>query len=209
MVTTTTKHKKHLSKSDPILAVVIKRIKLTPLKLRENYFQALIHAIANQQLSGKAAQTILSRMVALFKLKEGEFPTPQKYLKMSDLKLRGAGFSFAKISYTKNVASFFIERKKEMAQVDKLSDEEIIKLLTSIKGVGVWTAEMFMIFSLGREDIFSYGDLGLRNGLQKIYNFKKAPTMKQMKKIVESWQPYRTHGSRYMWAVLVEPEKRK
>lgn len=202
------RHKKHLIKADPVLGLVIERIKLQPLKLRENYFQALIQAIANQQLSGKAAQTILNRMLSLFKVKEGEFPTPQQYLKMSDIKLRGAGFSFSKIAYTKNVASFFIEHKKEVTNIDKLSDEEIIKTLTSIKGVGVWTVEMFLIFSLGREDIFSYGDLGLRKGLQKVYNLKKVPTIKQMKKIVEAWKPYRTHGSRYMWASLVEPTKK-
>jgi DNA-3-methyladenine glycosylase II len=199
-------HKKHLAKVDPILGVLMKRIKLQERKLQANYFQSLVRAIANQQLSGKAAQTILGRMVALFK--PGRFPTPQEYLKMSDTKLRSAGFSFSKIAYTKNIARFFIERAKEMKQIHKLTDEEIIKLLTEIKGVGVWTAEMFLMSSLGREDVFSYGDLGLRKGIQKVYNFKKEPTLKQMQKIVDAWRPYRTHGARYMWASLAEPIKR-
>ena len=122
---------------------------------------------------------------------------------MLDLKLRSAGLSNSKVAYMKNVARFFIKRDKEIKQIHKLTDEEVIKLLTEIKGIGVWSAEMFLIFSLGREDVFSYGDLGLRKGLQKIYNFKKEPTLKQMKKIVEAWKPYRTYGARYVWASLL------
>lgn len=197
---------KHLSKSDPVLRVFMKQVELQPLKLQKNYFEALVRAIANQQLSGKAAQTILNRMLALFK--PGRFPTPQEYLKMSDKKLRSIGFSNSKVSYTKNVARFFIEREKDIKRIHKLIDEEVINLLTEIKGIGVWSAEMFLIFSLGREDVFSYGDLGLRKGLQKIYNFKKEPTIKQIEKIVEKWRPYRTHGARYMWASLEKPVKK-
>lgn len=204
------KYKKHLVKTDPILGGLIKQINLQEIKLRKNYFQALIHAIANQQLSGKAAQTILSRALALFGSKK--FPTPQEYLKMSDTKLRSAGLSNSKVDYTKNVAKFFIDQEKNIKKINKLTDEQVVEFLTSIKGVGRWTAEMFMIFSLGREDIFSYGDLGLRKGLQKVYGFKKEPTIKQMVKIVELWRPYRTYGAFYMWANLkneVENNKNK
>ncbi|OGM97461.1 MAG: hypothetical protein A2735_01880 [Candidatus Yanofskybacteria bacterium RIFCSPHIGHO2_01_FULL_41_21] len=199
------KNEVHLAKSDPILRALMKRVKLQPLKLRKNYFEALIRAVANQQLSGKAAQTILNRVVALFK--SNKFPTPQEYLKMSDMKLRSAGFSNSKVAYTKNVARFFMEREKEIKRVHKLTDEEVIKLLTEIKGIGIWSVEMFMIFSLGREDVFSYGDLGLRNGVKKVYSFKKEPTIKQVQKIVETWRPYRTHGARYMWASLSLTDK--
>ncbi len=201
----TMSYKKHFTKVDPILGAVARRVKLTPFDLQTNYFEALVHAIANQQLSGKAAQTILNRMLALFK--PGKFPRPQEYLKMSDAKLRSAGFSFSKIAYTKNVARFFIEQVKEIKKIHTLSDEAVIAMLTEIKGVGVWTAEMFLIFSLGREDVFSYGDLGLRKGLQRIYNFKKEPTLKQMQKIVENWKPYRTFGALYLWASLELKEK--
>ncbi len=198
---------KHLAKVDPILKELMKRVKPQIYPLQDNYFRSLVRAIANQQLSGKAAQTILNRMVALFP--RGEFPTPKQYLKMPDGKLRAAGFSFSKIAYTKNIAQFFIEREKEMQKINELTDEDIIKLLTGVKGVGVWTAEMFLMSSLGREDVFSYGDLGLRKGLQKVYKFKKEPTLKQMQKIVEAWKPYRTHGARYMWASLAKPEPKK
>lgn len=184
-----------------------KQVKLTPFDLQTNYFEALVHTIANQQLSGKAAQTILNRMLALFK--PGRFPKPQEYLKMSDTKLRVAGLSFSKIAYTKNVARFFIERAKDMKKIHTLSDEAVISMLTEIKGVGVWTAEMFLIFSLGRKDVFSYGDLGLRKGLQRIYNLKKEPTLKQMQKIVEQWKPYRTFGALYVWASVDTPIKKK
>lgn len=200
------KYKKHLSKADPVLGALMKRIEPQIFLLRGNYFQALIHEVANQQLSRKAAQSILNKMLILFR--PDSFPTPQEYLKMPDTKLRSAGFSFSKIAYTKNIAQFFIERKKEMKNIHELSDEEVIKLLTAVKGIGVWTAEMFLMSSLGREDIFSYGDLGLRKGLQKVYNLKKEPTLKQMKKIVEVWKPYRTHGARYMWASLDKPVKK-
>ncbi len=193
-------YKKYLAKVDPILGALIKQVQPVTYLLQKNYFQALVEAIAGQQLSGKAAQTILNRVLALFKSKK--FPTPQEYLKMSDTKLRSAGFSNSKVAYTKNVARFFMKREKEIKRIHKLTDEEVIKLLTEIKGIGVWSAEMFMMFSLGREDVFSYGDLGLRKGLQKVYNFKKEPTLKQMKKIVEKWKPYRTHGARYIWASL-------
>ncbi|MBP9822101.1 MAG: DNA-3-methyladenine glycosylase 2 family protein [Candidatus Pacebacteria bacterium] len=203
----TAKHKRHLSKADPILGDLVKRIKPQSYPLQDNYFKSLVRAVANQQLSGKAAKTILDRMVALFP--KGEFPNPRQYLKMSDEKLRSSGFSFSKIAYTKNIAQFFIDHKKEMAKINELSDEEVIKLLTSIKGIGVWTAEMFLMSSLGREDIFSFGDLGLRKGIQKVYKLTKEPTLKQMQKIVESWRPYRTHGAMYMWASLVEKDVKK
>lgn len=199
-------YKKYLAKVDPILGALIKQVQPVTYLLQKNYFQALVEAIAGQQLSGKAAQTILNRVLALFKSKK--FPTPQEYLKMSDTKLRSAGFSNSKVAYTKNVARFFMKREKEIKRIHKLTDEEVIKLLTEIKGIGVWSAEMFIIFSLGREDVFSYGDLGLRKGLQKVYNFKKEPTLKQMKKIVKKWKPYRTHGARYMWASLVKPTEK-
>lgn len=201
------KHKTHLHKADPVLGALMKKIKLEELELRENYFQALIRAIAHQQLSGKAAESILKKMQAIFK--STKFPTPKEYLKTPDAQLRAAGFSFQKIDYTKNIARFFIEREKELKKIHELSDEEIIKLLTEIKGVGVWTAEMFLMFSLGREDVFSYGDLGLRKGLQKVYGLTKEPNMKQMQKIVDKWKPYRTHGARYMWASLMEPAPKK
>lgn len=200
------RYEKHLAKADPILGALMKRIKPQIFPLQKNYFQSLIRAIANQQLSGKAAKTILNRMLALFK--SGRFPTPQEYLKMSDQKLRAVGFSNSKVAYTKNIARFFIERDKEIRKIHKLTDEDIIKLLTGIKGVGTWTAEMFLMSSLGREDVFSYGDLGLRKGLQRVYNLKKEPNLKQMKKIVEVWKPYRTYGARYLWASLIEGDKK-
>lgn len=194
--------KNHFKKADPVLWRAVRCINLQPVTPRKDYFQSLVRAIANQQLSGKAAQTILNRMQALFK--SAKFPTPKEYLKMPAARLRAAGFSAAKVSYTKNVARFFVEHAKEIKKIHTMTDEEVIGLLTSIRGIGVWSAEMFMMFSLGREDVFSFGDLGLRNGLKKIYRLKKEPTIKQMKKITEAWKPYRTHAARYLWALLGE-----
>lgn len=194
------KHKKHLKKVDPVLREVVTRIELPPRTLHKNYFQALAQAIISQQLSTKAAATIRGRVVALFGAKK--FPTPDDFLKMPDKKLRAAGLSHSKISYIKNLARFYKEHEEEFKNLKKLSDEEIIAMLVQIKGVGKWTAEMFLIFTLGREDVFSHGDLGLRNAIKKLYKLRKDPSERRTKQISDKWKPYRSAASLYLWASL-------
>jgi len=190
----------HLKKSDPKLKTVIEGITLRELTVTRGPFEALVRAIVSQQLSSKAADTIFARFVALTPGKK--FPTPREILKMPPTKMRKCGLSKMKVSFIKDLAKKTLDGTLDFKHMDTMSDEEVIEHLTSVKGIGRWTAEMFLIFSLGRDDVFSYGDLGLRNALQKIYKMKKAPTPAQAEKITVKWKPYRSLGSRYLWASL-------
>jgi len=123
-------------------------------------------------------------------------------LKLSDKKIRSCGTSNSKVSFLKDLAAKVLKNDLKLNKLDKLSDDLVIKELTKVKGIGPWTAEMFLMFTLGREDIFSHGDLGLKNAIKKLYKFKKEPTRKQIEKIVEIWKPYRTYASRILWKSL-------
>jgi len=194
-------HKKkiaHLAKSDPVLRRAMKKIKLESWPTRENYFESLVVAIANQQLSGKAAATILGRFKALFPGKE--FPAPKDILKMPTPKLRKVGFSKMKVSFLKDLSKKFLDGTVDVKKMNTWTDEEVIEHLTRVKGIGRWTAEMFLMFSLGRDDVFSYGDLGLRNAMRKMYGLRKHPTPAQAEKISSKWKPYRSLASLYLWA---------
>jgi DNA-3-methyladenine glycosylase II len=190
----------HLKKSDPILKVIIEGIKLREIAITRGPFEALVEAIVSQQLSIKAADTIFARFVALTPGKK--FPTPRQVLALPTAKMRAAGLSKMKVSFIKDLAKKILDGTVNLKGIYSLTDEEVIEHLTRVKGIGPWTAEMFLIFSLGREDVFSYGDLGLKNAIRKIYNLKKHPTPAQAKKITDQWRPYRSLGSRYLWASL-------
>jgi DNA-3-methyladenine glycosylase II len=193
----------HLKKSDPILKVAIEEIKLREFAGRADargYFEALVEAIVSQQLSIKAADTIFARFAALAPGRT--FPTPREILKMPAAKMRTCGLSKMKVSFIKDLAKKTLNGSLDFKTIDVLSDEEVIEHLTSVKGIGRWTAEMFLIFSLRRDDVFSYGDLGLRNAMQRIYKMKKPPTPRQAETITARWKPYRSIGSRYLWASL-------
>ncbi len=165
---------------------------------RPNHFRSLVVAIINQQLSGKAAATILKRFVALFGGKK--FPKPEAVLAMPATKMRKAGLSKMKISFLKDLSRNVLSGEVNFKAMPRMSDGEVVEHLTGVKGIGRWTAEMFLMFSLRREDVFSYGDLGLRNAMQRLYGLKKHPTEKQAEKIASVWRPYRTLASRYLWA---------
>jgi DNA-3-methyladenine glycosylase II len=190
----------HLKKHDPILARAITGIELRALPKEKNHFRSLVAAIVNQQLSGKAADTILGRFVALFPRKE--FPAPEDVIKLPAARMRKAGLSKMKVGFIKNLAKKVSDKTVNLKTIDSWTDEEVVEHLTQVKGIGPWTAEMFLIFSLGREDVFSYGDLGLKNAIKNIYKLKKHPTPAQAKKITDKWRPYRSLGSRYLWASL-------
>lgn len=200
----------HLRKSDPILAASIKKtahiIHEWDSTKRPNHFKALVIAIVNQQLSGKAAATIFKRFEALLaaaaKTKRKKFPTPEEVLKMPTAKLRSVGLSRMKVSFIKDLSQNIVNGTVDFRAMKKWSDEEVIEHLVRVKGIGRWTAEMFLMFSLGREDVFSYGDLGLRNGIKKLYKLRAHPTPKQAEKISAAWKPYRSLASRYVWASL-------
>jgi DNA-3-methyladenine glycosylase II len=190
----------HLKKSDPRLRAVIEGITLRKMTAARGYFEALVEAIVSQQLSVKAADTIFRHFVALTPGKR--FPTPREVLKIPVAKMRRAGLSRMKAGFIKDLAKKVLDGTVNLKEIKKWSDEKVIEHLMEVKGIGRWTAEMFLIFSLQRDDVFSYGDLGLRNAMRAIYKMKKHPTPAQAEKIAAKWTPYRSLASRYLWASL-------
>jgi DNA-3-methyladenine glycosylase II len=190
----------YLSRRDKTLAKVIRRVKLKRFMPERNYFYSLAESIISQQLSVKAADTITKRLIALFPKKR--FPTPQDILKLPAAKLRKTGVSGAKVLFLKDLARHVADKRLDFHKFPQWTDEEIITHLTAVHGIGRWTAEMFLMFSLGRPDVFSPGDQGLKNSIRKLYGFKKEPTAKQMLKLVEVWRPHRTLACRYLWKSL-------
>lgn len=175
-------------------------IKLREIAVARGPFEALVEAIVSQQLSIKAADTIFNRFAALTPGKK--FPTPREIIKMPAVKMRTCGLSKMKVSFIKDLAKKTLDGSLNFKTIGRLTDEEVVEHLTSVKGIGQWTAEMFLIFSLRRDDVFSYGDLGLRKAMQRIYKMKKPPTPRQAEKITSKWKPYRSLGSRYLWASI-------
>lgn len=199
---------KHLSKVDLKFGELIKVVNLpVQIKSRRTHFEALVEAIVSQQLSVKAADTIFLRFVALFnqhkkKSSSHVFPKPEQILKMKDSKLREVGLSYQKISYIKDLATKVLSKDLKLNTLSRLDNEAVITELVKVKGIGRWTAEMFLMFSLLRPDVFSSGDLGLRNAIIKLYKLKKPPTEKQLERITKKWSPHRTTASRYLWKSL-------
>lgn len=189
----------HFKKADPVLHKAAITLEIPELFPRKDHFYSLVRAITNQQLSGKAADTIFGRVL---KLLPKEKLDPKEILKLPDDTLRSAGLSYGKISYLKDLAYRTVNKQIPFGSFENLPEEEIILELTKIKGIGVWSAEMFLMFHLARPDVFSYGDLGLRNAIQKIYKMKKHPTPKEAEKLSKKWSPYRTYASKILWLSL-------
>lgn len=187
----------HLSK-DPKLKKLIEQHGTFKLRKEKNLCLYLCYSIMSQQLSTKVADVIQNRFLALY---DSE-PTPQQIIDTPFEKLRGIGMSNAKVSYVQNVARFELEHGMSFAKLDKMSNEEVIKYLTQIKGVGRWTTEMLLMFALCREDLFAIDDLGLRQaviGLYELKQRKKKTLDAAILKIAEQWAPYRTYACRYLW----------
>ncbi len=169
------------------------------IKEEEDYFINLTRSIIGQQLSGKAASTIIGRFENLFPKKK----ISAKYLiNLSDEVLRKVGMSYSKASFIKDLAKKILTGEVSFKNINKLSDEDVINHLTKVKGIGPWTAEMFLMFSLARPNIFSHKDLGLNRAIQKLYGFKKPPTIKQIERIISKWEPYKTFASFALWESL-------
>lgn len=184
---------------DRYITPLIKRwgsctIKKSP---KARYFTDLLEAITNQQLSGKAASTIFGRVKDLCK---GGL-SPEAILKLSEAKLRSAGLSYAKIKYLKDLSIRIENCELKIENLDKLSNEEVKNQLVQVKGIGPWTADMFLIFSLARPDIFPVEDLGIKNGFEKVTG-KKFDKEKSVKFALKNWSPYRTVASWYLWRSL-------
>ncbi len=193
---------KHFKEKDPVLYSFLEKFddELEVVAEKpERYFYKLARSVAFQQLHGKAAETIWGRFAKLF---QNELVTPEETLKLSIEQMRACGFSNNKSQYIKNIAEAFVNKHHDFENLAKLEDEEIIKLLTQIKGVGRWTVEMFLMFTLGREDVFSMGDYGLKKGIKVVYSYKKDPSIKTIERITKKWEPYRTYGSLALWKAL-------
>lgn len=197
-----TKIKNHFKKADLKLFKVFERIEenleeISPI-LPQEYFFHLCREIIAQQLGSKVAHKFLERFIALFPDKK---IAPKALLKLSDEKLRGIGISWAKVRYLKDLASKIENKEVSLEGLQNFKDEEVIFHLTKIKGIGNWTAEMFLMFSLGRQDVFSHGDLGLRRAIEKIYKIKN-PEKSVIEKLSQKWSPYRTWACRILWSLL-------
>ncbi len=188
----------HLKKSDPILSAIIKKVGPFRMEFGEPEFESLAEAIVYQQLNGKAALTIFNRFAAL----AGTPLTPKGILKLSDQQMRGAGLSKQKSSYLRDLVEHTQSGDLDFNRIPVLSDEEVIEHLTRVKGIGVWTAHMFLMFSLRRPNVLPVGDFGIRTAIRKHYKKRKMPTPLQMEKIAKPWEPYRTVACWYMWRSL-------
>ena len=196
--------KKHFKKSDPILYKAALLHFIEDIKLSDNVFRDLVHAVTNQQLSGKAADTMFGR---LEKLTGRARITPKGVLKLKISALRRCGLSGSKAETIRGLALAIMNKELDLITIHTHPDEKVVELLTSIKGIGPWTAEMILMFSLGRTDIFSKGDLGLRKGIMRLYGLKKLPSDRQMEKLAKNWSPYRTYAARVLWRVADEGKK--
>ena len=188
--------RQQLRLSDPVLAPVISHIGTRVLSVSKDPFSDLAEAIINQQLSEKAGRTIFMRFRALFPNKR---VTPALLLRKPDQELRSAGISGAKATYLKALARAVSDKTLVLKTLSLQTDEEVIASLTAVKGIGRWTAEMFLMFSLGREDVFSYGDLGLRRAIQMLYRMKREPSLRQLERLSGKWKPYRTYVALALW----------
>jgi DNA-3-methyladenine glycosylase II len=190
----------HLSKADPILARIIEQVGPLRMARRPERFEALVRAIIYQQLAGAAASAIYGRFVARFG--GAKFPTPAQVLAATDADLRAVGLSARKALYIKDVALQVANGNLNFHRFGRMEDEEIIADLTRVKGIGRWTAEIFLMFNLGRADVLPVGDLGFRNAVNLVYQLRHPPTPKQLRKMAERWRPYRSAATWYMWQSL-------
>jgi len=188
----------HLKKCDPVLRAIIERVGPCRMEYGSAEFHSLAEAIVYQQLNGKAAVTIFNRFAAL----AGEPLTPEGILKLTDEQLRSVGLSKQKSAYLKDLAAKTAAGQLDFARLPELSDEEVIQHLTQVKGIGVWTAHMFLMFSLRRPNVLPTGDYGVQMAVKKHYKKRKLPKPKDMEKIARAWEPYRSVACWYMWRSL-------
>ncbi len=191
----------HFDERDAVMACVIRRMGPFKLKRNQNYFQVLCKAIVGQQISTKAAESITHRFQNLF---TGARPTPKKVQGLPEKQLREVGLSSQKVKYMKDLSAKFLDGSVRPHRMAYQDNEEIIKQLTGVYGVGRWTAEMFLIFSLNRMDVLPVGDLGLRAGVKQLYNMRAMPTPDRVRAVGKKWQPFETVATWYIWRSLDE-----
>jgi DNA-3-methyladenine glycosylase II len=193
-----------LASADPVMARLIDEhgaVVRRDLKLERpgDAYGALLRSIVGQQLSTKAARTIYGRMLELF---DGHAPTPKQLLAADPDAIRAAGLSRPKIAYLRDLAQHVEDGELELERLHDLPDEDVIEQLTAVKGIGDWSAHMFLMFHLGRPDILPVGDLGIRNAVKTQYRLRKLPDPKRLERIARPWRPYRTLACLYLWSSL-------
>ncbi len=202
------KERKALAASDPTMAALIERLGKIDLATRlerrgeerpADAYGALLRAIVGQQLSTKAARTIYLRVVEIF---DGTTPSPEQLLEAGEDDLRGAGLSGRKVEYVRDLARHVLSGELELDRLDELGDEQVIEEIVAVRGLGRWTAEMFLLFHLRRPDVLSGGDLGIRKAIQVEYGLEEMPSPQQAVEIGERWSPHRSLASLYLWESL-------
>jgi DNA-3-methyladenine glycosylase II len=190
---------KHLRTADPVLGTIIERVGPYRMQYREPSFQTLVRSIVYQQLSGKAALTIFNRLIEAAK---ADPLTPEAVLRLRPARMRTLGLSKQKLTYIRELARMTRDGLVRFDHEESTEDAAIIEHFTQVKGVGVWTAQMFLIFALRRPDVLPTGDLGVRAAIKKAYSLAELPTPAEMEKIAASWRPYCSVASWYLWRSL-------
>jgi len=192
----------HLKSADPVLGSLIERIGPFKMQYRDPNFHSLARSIVYQQLSGKAASTIFNRLTAAAK---ADPLTPESILKLRPARMRTLGLSKQKLTYVRELARMTRDGSISFEHAPSMEDAAIIDHFTQVKGVGVWTAQMFLIFALRRLDVLPTGDLAVRAAIKKVYDLPELPTPAEMEKIAASWRPYCSVASWYLWRSLDNP----
>lgn len=188
----------HLAKSDPVMAVIVAKVGRCCIEYGPPEFHSLAESIVYQQLNSKAAFTIFKRFAAL----AGDPVTPKGILKLTDEQMRSVGLSKQKSSYLRDMAERASRGELDFSRLHEMSDDEVIEHLTQVKGVGTWTAQMFLMFTLKRENVLPTGDFGIRMAIKKHYKKRKLPNPLQMQKVAKAWEPYRSIACWYLWRSL-------
>ena len=194
----------HLKKSDPVLASLIEQVGPYRIEYREPQFETLVRSIVYQQISGKAAATVLDRLLGLVPKRK---LTPRAILKLTPEQLRSAGLSGQKASYIRDLAEHTQAKRIDFSTIDDLTDADVIEHLTQVKGIGVWTAHMFLIFALRRHDVLPCADLGVRAAIKRAYKLDVLPDAKQIEELAIAWRPYCSVATWYLWRSLDGPAK--
>ena len=187
---------KHLKKNDPTLAKIINRLGQYEFRLDDDHYEALVGSIIFQQLAGAAARAILNRFKQIY---DGKIPRPRQYLDTEEKHLRASGLSPQKIRYIRDLSERIENGAIDLKRLSDLPSDEVVKELDEVKGIGRWTAEMFLIFVLGRTDVLPVDDLGLRKAAQKIYRLRKLPTREKFEQLSRNWHPYCSIATLYLW----------
>ncbi|HYY90620.1 MAG TPA: DNA-3-methyladenine glycosylase 2 family protein [Candidatus Dormibacteraeota bacterium] len=192
-----------LRKNDSTLARVISSSEQIRFKLDDDHYEAIVGSIIFQQLAGAAAKAILNRFRNLY---GGRLPGPKEYLETSINDLRKSGLSPQKISYIRDLAERLLDGRLDLRRLEDLSDEEAMKELDAVRGIGRWTAEMFLIFKLGRTDVLPVDDLGLRKAVKRAYRLRKLPSKAKFEQLAVKWHPYSSISTLYLWRSAEKPE---